>query len=121
MKKNYLIKKCFYRSLKDETIGNNGKKLDDHINDEEYLTCIKIWNEFIMKSMADYYGHYLKKDVLLLTDVFEMFIDACFKHYKLDPYHYFSSLELSWNAMLKMTGIIRHSGIKLRHLHEIIC
>ena len=35
-------KKCFYSSVKDGTPGDNGKKLDGHINDEEYLTCIKI-------------------------------------------------------------------------------
>ena len=29
----------------------------------------------------------------------------CLKFYKLDPCHYFSSPGLSWNAMLKMTGV----------------
>ena len=51
--------------------------------------------------MGDYHNHYLKKDVLLLADVFEKFIDTCLKFYKLDPCHYFSSPELSWDAMLK--------------------
>ena len=46
-----------------------------------------------------------KKDVLLLADVFERFISTCLKYYELDPCHYFSSPGLSWNAMLKMTGI----------------
>ena len=53
--------------------------------------------------MGDYYNHYLKKDVLLMADVFENFIDTCLKLYKLDPCHYFSSPGLSWGAMLKMT------------------
>ena len=44
-------------------------------------------------------------DVLLLADVFEKFIDTCLKFYGLDPCHYFSSPGLSWDAMLKMTGI----------------
>ena len=47
----------------------------------------------------------LKKDVLLLVDVFEKFIGTCLKYYGLDPCHYFSSPGLSWDAMLKMTGI----------------
>ena len=55
--------------------------------------------------MGDYHDHYLKKDVLLLADVFEKFIDTCLKFYKLDPCHYFSSPGLSWDAMLKMTGV----------------
>ena len=41
----------------------------------------------------------------LLADVFEKFIDACFKYYVLDPCNYFSSPGLCWDAMLKMTGI----------------
>ena len=55
--------------------------------------------------MGDYHDHYLKKDVLLLADVFEKFIDTCLKFYKLDPCHYFSSPGLSWDAMLKITGV----------------
>ena len=58
-----------------------------------------------MKNMDDYHDHYLKKDVLLLADVFEKFIGTCLKYYGLDPCHYFSSPGLSWDAMLKMTGV----------------
>ena len=69
------------------------------------MACKKIWNKFGMKNMGDYHDHYFKKDVLLLADVFERFIGSCLKYYGLDPCHYFSSLGLSWDAMLKMTGI----------------
>ena len=55
--------------------------------------------------MGDYHDHYLKKDVLLLADVFEKFIVTCLKFYGLDPCHYFSSPGLNWDATLKMTGI----------------
>ena len=55
-----------------------------------------------MKNMGDYHDHYLKKDVLLLADVFKKFIDTCLEFYGLDPCHYFSSSGLSWDAMLKM-------------------
>ena len=55
--------------------------------------------------MGDYHNHYLKKDVLLLADDFEKFINTCLKHYGLDPCHYFSSPGLSWDTMLKMTGV----------------
>ena len=65
----------------------------------------KIWNKFSMKNKGDYHNHYLKKAVLLLADVFEKFIDTCLKFYGLDPCHYFSSPGLSWDAMLKMTGM----------------
>ena len=55
--------------------------------------------------MGDYHDHYLKKDLLLLADVFKKFIDTCLKFYGLDLCHYFACLGLSWDAMLKMTGI----------------
>ena len=54
--------------------------------------------------MGDYDDHYLKKDVLLLADVFEKFVSTCIKH-ELDPCHYFSSPGLSWDAMLKITNV----------------
>ena len=75
------------------------------VSDEGYLPCNKIWNNFNMENMGDYRDHYLKKDVLLLADVFEKFISTCLRFYKLDPCHYFSSPGLSWDAMLKLTGI----------------
>ena len=57
-------KKCFYRSLKDGTTDDKGKKLDGHVGDEEFITCIKIWNKFNMKNIGDYHDRYLKNDVL---------------------------------------------------------
>ena len=64
----------FRQCVKDRKVVNNGEKLDGHITDKDYLTCKKILNEFNMKNMGDYHSHYLKKDVLLLVDVFEKFI-----------------------------------------------
>ena len=98
-------KTYFHSSVKDRTTDNNGKKLNGHISDEDYLMSKKIWNEFNMKNMGDYRDHYLKKDVLLLADVFEKFIKTCLKFYKLDPCNCFSSPGLSWDAMLKMIGV----------------
>ena len=43
--------------------------------------------------------------MLLLVDTFEKFTFACLKYYGLDPCHYFSAPGLSWDAMLKMTGV----------------
>ena len=97
-------KKYFYRSLRDGTTGDDSKKLDGHISNEEYLTCEKIWDVFDMKNIGDYLDHSLKKDVLLFA-VSERFIYTCLKFYGLDPFHYFSSPGLSSDAMLKMTGV----------------
>ena len=66
-----------------------------------------------MKNKGNYHNHYLKKDVLLLADVFEQFIDMCMKIYRLDPCHYFSTPGLSWDTMLKMTSL------KLKKISDI--
>ena len=47
------------------------------------------------KNMGNYHNHYLKKDVSLLVDVFEKFIDTCLKFYGLHACHNFSSTGLS--------------------------
>ena len=94
-----LPKKCFYSSLKDgKRDKNNG-----HISNEQYLHLQIVWNAFNFNTFEDFHNHYLKKDVLLLADVFEKFIFTCLKFYELDPCHYFSAPGLSWDAMLKMT------------------
>ena len=43
--------------------------------------------------------------MLLLADVFESFRKTCLQYCSLDPFHYFTSPGLSWDAMLKMTNI----------------
>ena len=98
-------KKCFYSSVKDGTSDYNGEKLDGHISNKDYLTFKKIWDEFNMKNMGNCYERYLKKDVLLLADVFEKFIETYLKFYELYCCHYFNSPGLSWDGMLKITGM----------------
>ena len=100
-----LDKECFYSSVKKGTTDDNGEKLDGHISDKDYLTSTKIWNEFNMKNMGDYHDHFFKRDVLLLADVYEKFFDTCLRFRKVHHCHYFISPKLSWDAMLKMTGV----------------
>ncbi|XP_072025373.1 uncharacterized protein [Amphiura filiformis] len=58
-----------------------------------------------MKTMREYHDLYLKSDVLLLADVFESFRKVCLKNYQLDPCWYYTAPGLSYDAMLKKTGI----------------
>ena len=60
---------------------------------------------FKMKTMDDYHDLYLKTDVLLLADAFENITSLCLECYGLDPCHYFRCPGLSWDGMLKMTGV----------------
>ena len=78
---------------------------DRCISEKDCFKDIIVWNVFKLNTMGDYHDLYLKTDVLLLSDVFEKFIKTCLDYYGLDPCHYFSSPGLSWDAMLKMTGI----------------
>ena len=84
----------FFNSLKDKCI-----------SEKDYQRANNVWNAFKMKTMGDYHDLYLKIDVLLLTGVFEKMIKTCLDYHGLDPCHYFSRPGLSWDAILKMTGI----------------
>ena len=46
-------------------------KSNGHISDEQYLHLKDVWNKFNFNTFEDSHDHYLKKDVLFLTDVFE--------------------------------------------------
>ena len=63
-------RKYFFSSTEKRKISDDGKKSNGHISLKYYLTCEKIWDTFDIKDMVGYHDHYLKKDVLLLADVF---------------------------------------------------
>ena len=42
-------RKCFYSSIKNGKIGDDGEISDGHISVKDYLTCEKIWDKFEMK------------------------------------------------------------------------
>ena len=94
-------KECLYSSIKDGKRDNG----NGHISNEQYLHLQNIWNTFNFNSFRDFNNYYLKKDVLLLADIFEKFISTYTKNYNLDLGCYFSAQGLSSDAMLKMTKI----------------
>ena len=57
-KKKLPDKECFYSFVKDRTTDYNGKKLDGHKSDKDYLMCKKILKKFNMKNIGDYHGYY---------------------------------------------------------------
>ena len=75
------------------------------ISDEDYVHAKQVWEAFECENLGDYHDLYLAVDVILLADVFETFRKTCLRHYGLDPAHYFTSPGLSWDALLKHTGI----------------
>ena len=63
-----------------------------------YNLCTKLWNEFEMKNIGEYHDLYLKTDVLLIVDVFEVFRNMRLKYYGQD-------LRLICDAMFRMTDV----------------
>lgn len=76
------------------------------ISEEDYAHAKNVWQEFHCKLVLHYMCLYMKTDVLLLTDVFENFRNVSLLHYRLDPAHYVSSPQLSWDAMLLYTKCV---------------
>lgn len=86
--------KSFYSSLTESTI-----------SDADYIHAQNVWQKFNIRSIGEYSDLYLKTDVLLLADVFENFRSTCIDTYSLDPAHYFGAPGLTFDAMLKYTGV----------------
>ena len=78
-------KKYFYSSLRD----GKRDRSNGHISDEQYQHLQNVWDTFNFNTFKDFHNHYLKKDVLLLADVFEKFVSTCLRYYNLDPCRYF--------------------------------
>ena len=60
---------------------------------------------FKIKAMGDYCDLYLKTNVLIRLMFLKSLLKTSLEYFELDPSHYFSSSRLSWDPMLKMTGI----------------
>ena len=58
-----------------------------------------------MKNMKDYYGFYLKCDVLFLAVVFENFRTESINSFELDSVNYLSTPGCSWDVMLRFIGV----------------
>ena len=78
---------------------------DEHITEDKYAHAKTVWETFECKTLGDYHDLYVKTDVALLADVFENFRKLCLEQYGLEPAHYFTSPGLSWDALLKKTGV----------------
>ena len=80
-------KKYFYWSLKD----GKRDRSNGHISDEQYQHLQNVWDKFNFNTFEDFHDHHLRKDVVLLADVFKKFNFTCLKYYDLDRCHYFSA------------------------------
>ena len=51
------------------------------VSSENYEYACKVWKEFGIKNLGEYHDLYLKRDEILLADVFEAFREVCLKNY----------------------------------------
>ena len=70
-------KKYFYLSLR----YGKGNRSDGHVSDEQYQHLQNVWDIFNFNTFEDFLDHYLKKDVLLLADIFGKLISTNLKYY----------------------------------------
>ncbi|KAM7358527.1 uncharacterized protein ACRADG_003468 isoform 2-T2 [Cochliomyia hominivorax] len=103
---NYLNSLDKLRETKLPKIQDFYNKLNDtHCSLEEYAHAEEVWNKFQCKTLEDYLMLYMKADVLLLADVFENLRKISQTVYGLDPSHFYTGSDFSWDAMLKTTNI----------------
>ena len=77
----------------------------ENISEKDYEHAQRVWSKSGMRTLRDYHSLYNKSDVLQLCDVFENFRDVCKKNYDLDLAWYYTAPRLSWDALLKITGV----------------
>ena len=75
------------------------------VSEEDLQHANKVWIMLGCKSFGDYLILYLRTDVILLADVFEKWRRLFDQVYGLNPCHYYSAPNISWDAMLKTTEL----------------
>jgi len=115
---NLLLKKGLYpyarmTAVKDFEL-TSLPPIEDFYNDlsespcklKDYEHAEKVWQSFTIKNMGEYHDLYMRLDTALLADVMESMRRIMKEAYSLDLPHYFSIPMLSWDALLKKSGVV---------------
>ena len=70
----------------------HSKLSDKTISRKDYDHAKQVWKSFNCKILGDAHDHYLKTDVVLLTDVFQTFRKTFMDAYNFDPLHFYTDL-----------------------------
>ncbi|XP_046737560.1 uncharacterized protein LOC124406251 [Diprion similis] len=100
-----ITRKFCTSSEKFELLTRKGVFPYEYMDSWEKLEDVKLPPEEKFYSKLNNQDLYLRTDVFLLADVFENFRQNCYATYNLDPLHYYTAPGLSFDAMLKCTGI----------------
>ena len=91
-------------SLPDKEAFHNSLNIEG-ITSVDYRHAKKVYKEFKIYNLGDYYDLYVQSYTLLFAGVFENFRNKCIETYKLDPAHFLSAPGLAWQACLKKTKV----------------
>ena len=72
----------------------------EDIRDADCMHVKGVFKDFEMKYLGEYHDLYLKRDALLLADVFENFRKMCLKIYNLDLLKFILAAGLACQAAL---------------------
>ena len=76
-----------------------------NINEEEYNETLRIYKELKCKNIKDYLDIYMKLDICLQADIFNVFRNIIWDKFEIDCCKYITSCSLSLDLMLKYTGV----------------
>ena len=77
----------------------------DNISKEDYNKTLEIYKKLNCKNIKEYLDIYLKLDICLQTDIFNVFRKTIWDKFEIDCSKYITSCSLSLDLMLKYTGV----------------
>ena len=76
-----------------------------NINQKQYDETLRIYKELKCKNVKDYLEIYMKLDICLQADIFNVFRNIIWNQFEIDCCKYITSCSLSLDLMLKYTGV----------------
>ena len=76
-----------------------------NISKKEYDKTIDIYKKLKCKNVKDYLEIYMKLDIYLQSDIFNVFRNTIWDKFEIDCSKYITSCSLSFDLMLKYTGV----------------
>ena len=77
----------------------------DNISEEDYDKTLDIYKKLKCKNVKEYLDIYLKLNICLQADIFDVFRNTIWNKFEIDCSKYITSCSLSLDLMLKYTGI----------------
>ena len=77
----------------------------DNISEKDYDKTLEIYKKLNCKNIKEYLDIYLKLDICLQADIFNVFRNCIWDKFEIDYSKYITSCSLSLDLMLKYTGV----------------